>query len=113
MSRPKVGRRGEKIPAAGRAVVAGLVVGDRPAATGEEAWLALQGTGLLAVRTRLLLGEGLRLEFQEGAQGALQQSLGGGLGGLLEGEQIDVERRAVVAEGAPGDDFAPLGGEIM
>ena len=75
--------------------------------------MALQATGLLAVRTGLLFGEGLGLEFEQGAQRAFQDSLGGGLSRLLEGEQIDVERRAVVAESASGDDFAPLGGEIM
>jgi hypothetical protein len=73
----------------------------------------LQATGLLAVRTGLLVGEGLRLQFQEGAQRAFEEPLGGGLSGLLEGEQIDVEGRAVITEGPAGNDFAPLGGEIM
>jgi hypothetical protein len=73
----------------------------------------LAAAGLLAVRTGLLVGEGPRLLPQQGAERALQQPLGGGLGGLLEGEQIDVERGAGVAEGPAGNDFAPLGGEVM
>jgi hypothetical protein len=72
----------------------------------------LAPAGLLAIRTGLLVGEGLGLLLQQGAEGALQQPLGGGLGSLLEGEQIDVERGAGVAEGPAGKDFAPLGGEV-
>lgn len=47
--------------------------------------------------------------FEEGGQGALGEPLGGGQGDLLEGEEIDVGSRSGVAEGASGDDFAPLG----
>jgi hypothetical protein len=57
-------------------------------------------------------GQGLRLLGQEGREGALEQALGGGLRGLLQGEQVRVQGRAPVAEGPPGDDFAPLGGEV-
>jgi hypothetical protein len=66
----------------------------------------------LAVGTGLGVREGLSLEFQQGAERAFQQSLGG-VGGPLEGEQIDVAGGAGLPEGAAGDDFAPLGGEIM
>jgi hypothetical protein len=52
------------------------------------------------------------LSLQEGLQGALVEAGGGGLGDLLHGVEVDVEARAVVAEGAAGDDFAPLGRQI-
>jgi hypothetical protein len=54
----------------------------------------------------------LGLLFQEDLQGALVEAGGGGLGDLLHGVEVDVQPRAVVAEGAAGDDFAPLGGQI-
>ncbi len=70
------------------------------------------GTELLALRTRLLVGQSLGLLFEQSAEGALQQSLSGGLGGLLEGKQIGIEGRASVPESTARDDFAPLGSEI-
>jgi uncharacterized membrane protein len=50
--------------------------------------------------------------FQEGGERALEQPLSGGLGGLLQGEQIGVQGRTGIAEGAAGNDFAPLGGKV-
>jgi hypothetical protein len=49
---------------------------------------------------------------QQGGQGALEQALSGGLGSLLEGEQVGVHGRTAVAEGASGNDFAPLGCKV-
>jgi hypothetical protein len=72
----------------------------------------LDGAQLLAGRTGLRVGQGLGLLGQQGGEGALEQPLRGGLGGLLEGEQVGVQGGAGVAEGAPGNDFAPLGGEV-
>ncbi len=77
----------------------------------ERAFLTAQGTRSSAVGTGLLLAQGISLLFEEGLQGALGESRGGDAGDMLHGIEIDVESRAVVAEGASGDDFAPLGGE--
>jgi hypothetical protein len=59
----------------------------------------------------LLRAQRLGLLVEEGLQGALGEPLGRGVGDLLHGAEIDVEPRAVVAEGAAGDDLAPLGGQ--
>jgi hypothetical protein len=59
-----------------------------------------------------LLPQGVGLLFEEGLQGALVEPGGGGLRDLLHGVEIDVESGAGVAEGAAGDDFAPLGRQI-
>jgi hypothetical protein len=56
--------------------------------------------------------QGVGLLFEEGLQSSLVEPGGGGLGDLLHGVEIDVEPRPLVAEGASGDDFAPLGGQI-
>jgi hypothetical protein len=60
----------------------------------------------------LLHAQSVGLALQEGLQGALVESGGGGLGDLLHSVEIDVEAGAAVAEGAAGDDFAPLGRQI-
>jgi hypothetical protein len=60
-----------------------------------------------------LLAEGLGLLLEEGLQGSLGESGGGGGGDLLHGAEIDVESGALVAEGAAGDDLAPAGGEVV
>jgi hypothetical protein len=49
---------------------------------------------------------------QEGGEGALEQSPGGGVRDLLQGQEIDVQTGAGVAEGAAGDNFAPLGCQV-
>jgi len=59
-----------------------------------------------------LVAEGLCLLFEEGLQGAFSQSGGGGVGDLFHRGEIDIESGAGVPEGAPGNDFAPLGGEV-
>jgi hypothetical protein len=56
--------------------------------------------------------EGLGLLAEQGGEGALEHSLGGGLGGLLQGEQVGVQRGAGLAERPAGNDLAPLGREI-
>jgi hypothetical protein len=60
-----------------------------------------------------LLAQRLGLLFEEGLQGPRGESGGSGVGDLLHRAEIDVEPGSVVAEGAPGDDFAPLGGEAL
>jgi hypothetical protein len=74
-------------------------------------WLPADGTESAAVGARLLLVEGLGLLLQEGGKGALGQARRRGAGHLLHSIEIDVQARALVAEGTTGDDFAPTGGE--
>jgi hypothetical protein len=78
----------------------------------EGAAPAAEGTGSPALGTGLLPTQGVGLLFEEGLQGALGESGGRGAGDLLHGSEIDVGPGAVVAAGAAGDDFAPLGGEV-
>jgi hypothetical protein len=50
--------------------------------------------------------------FQEGGEGPLGQAGGSGSGDLLHRLEIDVQAWAELAEGATGNDFAPLGREF-
>jgi hypothetical protein len=59
-----------------------------------------------------MVAEGLRLLFQEGAEGAFGEAGRGGVGELLHGLEVGVEAGACVAEGVAGDDFAPASGEF-
>jgi hypothetical protein len=74
--------------------------------------LADNGTGGATGGTADLLAQRLGLLFQEGGQGAFGQSGGGGVGELLPGLEIGVWSRALVTEGASGNDLAPAGGEV-
>ena len=58
----------------------------------------------------LLVRQGVGLPLQQALQGAFDQPGGGGLGDALQGGQIELD--SVVA-GAAGDDFAPLGGQVV
>jgi hypothetical protein len=60
----------------------------------------------------LEVGQGLSLLGQQGGEGALEQALRSGLGDLLQGEQVGVQGRTGVAEGAAGNKFAPLGRRV-
>jgi hypothetical protein len=82
------------------------------AADREGAWLALDGARPAAGGTGLFGSQGLSLLFEAGLQGPFGQAGGGRLGNLLHGVEIDVEPGSGVAEGASGDDFAPLGSEV-
>ena len=90
-----------------------FVVGDRPAATVQGTRLVSDGAELLAGGTGLWVGKGLGLLFQQGGERAFQQSLGSRLRGLLEGEEVEIQGGASRAKGAAGDDFTPLGGEVV
>ena len=79
----------------------------------QRAFLAVDGTGPSALRTGLLLAQGLGLLFEERLQGAFGEAGGSGVGELLHGIEIDVESGSVVAESASGNDFAPLGSETL
>jgi hypothetical protein len=52
---------GEKVPAAAGAVADGLGLDQAPAAAGQGAWLAADGTGAAAVGAGLLVPESLGL----------------------------------------------------
>ena len=69
------------------------------------------GTGPSALGAGLSLAPRRGLSLEEDWQGALVEPGGGGLGDLLPGIQVEAEAGAVVAEGAAGDDVAPLGGQ--
>jgi hypothetical protein len=58
----------------------------------------------------LLRGQGVGLPLQQAVQRSFDQSGGGRLGDLLHGVEIEVDG---VLAGAAGDDFAPLGGEVV
>ena len=70
---------------------------------GNRAEAAALGAGLLGT-------QGVGLTLQEGFEGALDETLGGGLGDLLHSIEIEVE--GVVA-GASGDDLTPLSSEVV
>ena len=74
--------------------------------------VAADGTGPSAVGTRLLLAQGGGLAFEQRLQSAFGETGGRRLGDLLHGVEINLKSGAIVAEGAAGDDFAPLGGEL-
>jgi hypothetical protein len=59
----------------------------------------------------VLFAQGLGLLFEEGLQGAFGEPRRGGQGDVLHGGEVDVEPGPLVAEGPPGDNLAPLGGE--
>jgi hypothetical protein len=52
------------------------------------------------------------LQFEESSKGPIGQPAGSGASDLFEGEEVDVQPWATVAEGAARDNFAPLGGEV-
>jgi hypothetical protein len=93
-------------------VADGLEVLQRHAALDvERADLVADRTGSAAVGAGLLIAEGRGLLFQKGLQGPFAESVGGRLGDLLQGVEIESEG-CVVGAGASGDDFAPLDGEL-
>jgi hypothetical protein len=71
--------------------------------------LALNGARQAAVGTGVLGAEDLGLALKEDGEGALRQAPGGLLGHLFQGREVGVQPRALLAEGAPGDDFSPAG----
>ncbi len=109
----RAGRRGKKIPAAGRAVGGGFAVAHGGAvAAREDAWLVVDRTRPPAGGAGGLRREGLGLLLQEGGERAVEQSAGGGDGDPFQGGQVGVEAWAGVAEGASGHDLAPAGRHI-
>jgi hypothetical protein len=92
-------------------VAYGFAVRQLSATDSQEPFLAAEQTRTAAARARLLVAEGLGLQFQEGVERPLGEASGGGAGDLLQGVEVEVGAGAGVAEGAAGNDFAPLGGE--
>jgi hypothetical protein len=106
-----MGRWGEKVPAAVGTVAHRFALLQLRAMELERAWLAAEGAKPPAIGTGQLLAQGLGLLFKEGLHSPFGEAGGGGLGDLLHGGEIDVESGSVVAEGASGDNLAPLGSE--
>jgi len=53
------------------------------------------------------------LLFQQCRQSSLRQTTGGSRRNLFQGAEIQFEPWTLFAEGATGDNFAPLGGEVV
>jgi hypothetical protein len=90
----------------------GLLVSNRGVATVQGAWLERDRAGLLTVGARLLGGQALSLLLKQGIQGALGQAARRGTGEFFQGSEAHCKSRARIAEGAPRNDFAPLGGDF-
>ena len=106
-----MGRWWEKIPAAVGTVAHRFALLQLCALDLERAWLPTEGAKPSAIGAGRLLAWGVGLLFEEGLQGALSEAGGGGLGDWLHSRAIDIKSGAIVAEGASGDNFAPLCGE--
>lgn len=104
-----MGRWGEKVPPTGGTVADRLALVEPSTANRQWPRFAVDGADPAAGGTGLRGSEGLGLLFEAGLQGPFGEAFGRGLGNLLHGVQIDVEVRPLVAKGAAGDDFAPLG----
>src|SRR5947199_9080146 len=105
-------RWGEKVPATVGTVADRFALLQGGPLHLEGALLTAEGARPSAVGTGLLLAQGLRLLVEEGLQGSFGEARRGSVGDLLHGAEIDIESGPRVAEGASGDDFAPLSGEL-
>jgi hypothetical protein len=112
-SRPREGRRGEKLPAATGAVTDRFVEVEFAALDGQGSWLVFGLALGSAFGAGLLGGEGVVLLFEEGGDGALGQAAGGGGGDLLHGGEVERDAGGHGLKGASSDDFAPLGSELL
>ena len=90
----------------------GLAVPKLPAPDAQRALVVADGAESAAGGAGLGLAEALGLLGGGLLQGAGRQAAGGGDGDLFHGGEIDVEARAVVAEGVPDNDLAPLVGQV-
>ncbi len=113
MSRRRGVRRGEKVPTAGGTVA------DRVVGLDGLAGLDDEGSGVggpraeaSAGRAGELVGQVVGLAVEEGGEGALGQSVGGGLGDGLQGTEVKRGCGPVVGGDPAGDDFSPLAGQI-
>jgi hypothetical protein len=78
----------------------------------ERPGLALDGTKALAVGAGVLGSESLGLLFEQGGDGAFDQSAADLQGQFLHDREADIRSGSLGPEGTPGDDFSPLGGEL-
>jgi hypothetical protein len=79
---------------------------------GEGAFFALQGAEVSTGGAGDLGGEGLSPLLEEGGAGALGEAGGSGGGQIFHGLEIDRSVGSSLAEGAAGDNVAPLGREV-
>jgi hypothetical protein len=93
-------------------VADGFVVSELAPRDIQGAVLPAHRTKLLALGAGVLGAERLGLLLQEGGEGPFRQAGSRGRGDLLHGLEIDLQARAGLAEGATGNDFAPLGSEF-
>jgi hypothetical protein len=82
------------------------------AVEGQRAVLALDRAGPPTVGAGLLCSQPLGLLLEQDAEGAFADACGGGTRNVLHRLEINFRARSRVAEGASGDDFAPLRGEV-
>ncbi|VTR94200.1 unnamed protein product [Gemmata massiliana] len=80
---------------------------------GERSGVRFRGTDLTAVRIGLLPGELAGLLLEEQSERSFGQSVRGGGGDLLEGSEVHVQTRPVVAEGALGNNLRPACRQIV
>jgi len=85
---------------------------ERAAGKGQGAGLAVDAADGATVRTGRVRAEGLGLLFEQGDESSFGQPCRGGASELLHGVEVGIQCGSVVAEGTPGDDFAPAGGEV-
>ena len=89
----------------------GFACGEGRFPRGQEPWFPADRADGAASRTGLLWAERLGLLLQELGQGAFGQTCGGSVDDLLHRVEVDIQTGPLVAEGAAGDDFTPVGGE--
>jgi hypothetical protein len=78
---------------------------------GEDSGFAVERTDGATLRTGLGFAQSLGLLVEESGERPLGQTVRGGLGQLLHEIEVDVQAGASGAEGAAGNDFAPVSGE--
>jgi hypothetical protein len=79
----------------------------------EGACVSFGGAEFTALGTGLLVGKPLGLLREEELECSFGQPSRGRGGDLLEGAEVDIEARSVVAECPLGNDFRPLSGEVV
>jgi hypothetical protein len=79
----------------------------------ECACVRLGGTESVAVGTGLFGGESLGLLLEEQLECYFGEPLRGGGGDLLEGAEVDIETRSVIAECPLGNDLGPLSRKVV
>src|SRR5438874_13752546 len=107
-----MGRWGEKVPATVGTVAKRFALLQLCALYVERSLLTAKGTRPSAVRAGLLRAQGMGLLFEKGLQSSFGEPGSSSEGDLLHGSEIDIESRPLVAIGASGDNFAPLGSEV-